>query len=366
MHQLPEIGRGPAAERERAAQAQRRARRRVLIDARPGPGLRAVRPVGPDRHRLGRHARGPQHARGQRAAGHRAGAASASWCMSTAAEEVARARSGERGTVVCVSDAVADWARSVGARPDAVTVDAQRGRPDRIGVSAVPVTPADGADFTVGFVGTLKPWHGLEILVEAAHPADGGRPDVAPAAGRRRTAGPAISTTGWPPRVWPIGPSSPVPSRRPTFGPTCTGWTSPAPRTRPMAGYFSPLKVYEYLAAGLPVVASAVGQLPTALDHGASGDWCRPATSTALRSGARRRPRGRSGRAHRRIRAARRRSPGTPGAPSSSRWRSPPAAGEGRLMGRPSTLTGAWPGLKATARPVPAHIASSVDCSCWA
>ena len=35
--------------------------------------------------------------------------------------------------------------------------------------------------------------------------------------------------------------------------------------------YFSPLKVYEYLAAGLPVVASRVGNLPEILDHGRLG-----------------------------------------------------------------------------------------------
>src|SRR5690606_25094174 len=36
-------------------------------------------------------------------------------------------------------------------------------------------------------------------------------------------------------------------------------------------GYFSPLKVYEYMAAGLPVVASAVGQLPRVVDHRRTG-----------------------------------------------------------------------------------------------
>ena len=52
--------------------------------------------------------------------------------------------------------------------------------------------------------------------------------------------------------------------------------------------YFSPLKVYEYLAAGLPVVASAVGQLPAAL---APGGWAASspagdaaALATALRA----------------------------------------------------------------------------------
>lgn len=44
-----------------------------------------------------------------------------------------------------------------------------------------------------------------------------------------------------------------------------------APYPLPDAGaehYFSPLKVYEYLAAGLPVVASAVGELPQLLQGG--------------------------------------------------------------------------------------------------
>jgi len=35
--------------------------------------------------------------------------------------------------------------------------------------------------------------------------------------------------------------------------------------------YFSPLKVYEYMAAGLPVVASAVGELRTLVRHECTG-----------------------------------------------------------------------------------------------
>ena len=46
--------------------------------------------------------------------------------------------------------------------------------------------------------------------------------------------------------------------------------------------YFSPLKVYEYLAAGLPVVASAVGQLPVALDHGRLGRLVAPGDPATL------------------------------------------------------------------------------------
>jgi glycosyltransferase len=44
--------------------------------------------------------------------------------------------------------------------------------------------------------------------------------------------------------------------------------------------YFSPLKVYEYLAAGLPVVASAVGQLPQIL--GELGTLVPPSDPAAL------------------------------------------------------------------------------------
>jgi glycosyltransferase involved in cell wall biosynthesis len=42
------------------------------------------------------------------------------------------------------------------------------------------------------------------------------------------------------------------------------------------------MKVYEYLAAGLPVVASAVGQLPALLDHGGLGVLVTPGDRAAL------------------------------------------------------------------------------------
>jgi glycosyltransferase involved in cell wall biosynthesis len=38
--------------------------------------------------------------------------------------------------------------------------------------------------------------------------------------------------------------------------------------------YFSPLKVFEYIAAGLPVVASRVGQVATVIQHEVNGLLC--------------------------------------------------------------------------------------------
>lgn len=46
--------------------------------------------------------------------------------------------------------------------------------------------------------------------------------------------------------------------------------------------YFSPLKVYEYLAAGLPVVATSVGELPRALENGRLGVLVPPGEPDAL------------------------------------------------------------------------------------
>jgi glycosyltransferase involved in cell wall biosynthesis len=51
---------------------------------------------------------------------------------------------------------------------------------------------------------------------------------------------------------------------------------------------FSPLKLYEYLAAGVPVVASAIGQIPYVLDHGRWGTLVPAGEADALAAALRR------------------------------------------------------------------------------
>src|SRR5262249_41671636 len=48
---------------------------------------------------------------------------------------------------------------------------------------------------------------------------------------------------------------------------------------------FSPLKVYEYMAAGLPVIASRIGQLEEVIEHGVTGWLVPPGDANALALG---------------------------------------------------------------------------------
>src|SRR5262249_29411154 len=48
--------------------------------------------------------------------------------------------------------------------------------------------------------------------------------------------------------------------------------------------YFSPLKVYEYMAAGLPVVASCIGQLEELIEPGVNGLLVPPGDAKALQA----------------------------------------------------------------------------------
>jgi glycosyltransferase involved in cell wall biosynthesis len=135
-------------------------------------------------------------------------------------------------------------------------VDTERIRP-----GARPARP-----FTVGFVGTLKPWHGTSVLVEAF----AGLAASDPAARLRLVGhGPQAEALaqqanglGLAGRVELVGslPPERVPSALQGFD------VAVAPYDDPEQDYFSPLKVFEYLAAGLPIVASDVGQLRELLD----------------------------------------------------------------------------------------------------
>ena len=187
------------------------------------------------------------------------------------AESTARDAFNAASVVTCVSEPVAGWVRSMSARPETIMVLPNGVDTQRIHPGNRPVISAD-APFTVGFVGTLKAWHGVEFLIDAL----------------ART-----STDGW--RLLAVGDGpmrADLVRRAEALGVTAefTGAVAPdriagqlqrmdigcAPYPGTGDHYFSPLKVYEYLAAGLPVVASAIGQIPDILDHGRLGRLVTP------------------------------------------------------------------------------------------
>jgi glycosyltransferase involved in cell wall biosynthesis len=197
------------------------------------------------------------------------------------AERVAERVFSSASALVAVSEEVAACLRRYPGMGGRVHVVPNGVNPDRFSVHLRRCrTSADG--FTVGFIGTLKPWHGLGVLVHAfaelaTRTADarllivGDGPELP-----RLEAD--LAARGLRDRADLVGPVAP--SEVPGLLATMDVGIAPYPKLPHF--YFSPLKVYEYMAAALPVVASRVGQLATLIEHEVTGLLCPPGDVAAL------------------------------------------------------------------------------------
>ena len=134
---------------------------------------------------------------------------------------------------------------------------------------------------TVGFVGTLKPWHGTDLLLHAlAAAGEDLRLEIIGTGPEHEALKRLAAELGIAERVRLHG--AVAPDQVPQVLHRLDIAAAPYP-----AGdhYFSPLKVYEYLAAGLPVVASAIGTIPEMLGDGELGVLV-PAGDVAALAGA--------------------------------------------------------------------------------
>lgn len=203
--------------------------------------------------------------------------------------------------VACVSEPVARWVATTAAAcpapeasengwrerilvvPNGVNVDRIRptcdSRQDILRGSTAGEGPAEAPPVVV-FVGTLKPWHGVEHLVRARSLAAtdwrlrlvGDGPQRAALVELASSLGVDVDFTG-----------AVAPDDIPDCLGDCAIAVAPYPRTEHSSDqYFSPLKVYEYCAAALPVVASAVGQIPGIVNDGVTGVLVEPSDPAAL------------------------------------------------------------------------------------
>lgn len=142
-------------------------------------------------------------------------------------------------------------------------------------------TGQGGRPLTIGFCGSLKPWHGVEVLVEGFRRAldelderslrlevVGDGPAARTLDGAALPEGSLVRHGALPHRAarrvmasWDVGVAPYL----------------PLPRF-----YFSPLKVLEYLATGLCVVASDLGQIRALLRDGEAGVLVPPGDAAAL------------------------------------------------------------------------------------
>ncbi|MBK8250546.1 MAG: glycosyltransferase family 4 protein [Gemmatimonadetes bacterium] len=180
--------------------------------------------------------------------------------------------------VIAVSEEVAAWAKANPCTTGPVVVEPNGVDPARFTAQR----PAAGAPFTVGFIGTLKPWHGLDQLADTFALVKRRVPEarlliVGDGPGREtltarlvwRGVAEAVTFTGAVPAEH-VGAElarmhvalAPYPARGPF--------------------YFSPLKVVECQAAGVPVVASEVGQLRSLIRHRETGWLVPPGSARAM------------------------------------------------------------------------------------
>ncbi len=186
--------------------------------------------------------------------------------------------------LAAVSRQMADYLTGAGADPARVhvignAVDTAQFYPD---VSATPLTGIPREAFVVGFTGSLKMWHGVDTLMQAfrdfrtteprAHllicgdgPKRGWIDGFVAGAGLEK----AVTMAGWVDHA-----------DLPGLIARMDVATAPYPASDDH--YFSPLKLYEYLAMGRPVLASDIGQTAELLTGSQAAMLLPPGDASAL------------------------------------------------------------------------------------
>ena len=176
-----------------------------------------------------------------------------------------------------VSEQVKDYVLAKGADPARTCVVPNGVNPQKFHpvVVAEPL-PEMNSNFVIGFAGSFKAWHGLDILLEAFKrlqnrsssyhlllagdgPLRGWMEGYLQGAGLQGK----VTMTGWVPH-----------ERLPGLIQRMDVAVAPYPFLENF--YFSPLKLFEYMAIGKPIVASRMGQIQEVIQDGVTGLLARP------------------------------------------------------------------------------------------
>jgi glycosyltransferase involved in cell wall biosynthesis len=190
--------------------------------------------------------------------------------------------------VLVVSAELREHALATGVVPDRVHVIPNAVNPSQFHPGARDNTlrarwKIDGPAPVIGFVGGLRPWHGVEALpgllekLAEAHP--GVRLVIVGEGPLRQQLENALKSKGLSVYVIFTGhlQHEDVPATIRQFDVA----VAPYPKTE-HAFYFSPLKLFEYMACGVPVVAAGLGQINELLRTGETGMVYPPGDTDAL------------------------------------------------------------------------------------
>lgn len=195
-----------------------------------------------------------------------------------AARALERLQLSEATRIVVPSRALVSHVTGRGGRTHRVRVIPCGVSREGFATPAPPRTP-DGT-FTIGFLGSLKPWHGIDTLIRAfieLHASDptyrllvvGDGPLIGELTALRATHPDAVTLTG-------AVPHDEVPR-----------WLAKmdvgvAPYPQLPLFYFSPLKLFEYAAAGVPIAAAETGQIAEVFTHRETAMLHEPGRATKL------------------------------------------------------------------------------------
>ncbi len=180
------------------------------------------------------------------------------------AAEIERAVFRATDRILAVSEPLRRWLEDEGVEPRRVAVVPNAVAPGRVGRRV----PRKDDDLVLGFCGSLKPWHGIEVLLEACAIAFAEEPRL------------RLEVVGSGPLEHLLDAASLPADRLRSFGAlphgealaTLRWWDAGVAPYLPIDDfYFSPLKVYEYMAIGLCPIASDLGDLPELLGGGERG-----------------------------------------------------------------------------------------------